>query len=87
MKMILGYSKILIFAYLASIGKNLEKLTAQDQYFRIQILNLWMKSEKLCPNLSFIVEKVMGNWHEKGWSQFKPNKIDWDIPFPLILRI
>ena len=46
---------------------NLERLvyTAQYQHSEIQILNLWMKWEKLCPILSFIVENKMGNSHKK----------------------
>ena len=34
MKMILGYSKILIFAYLASIGKNFEKINSPRPIFQ-----------------------------------------------------
>ena len=37
----------------------------QDQHFKIQILNLWMNWEKLCPNLSFTVENKLGNSHIK----------------------
>ena len=37
----------------------------QDQHFEIQILNLWMTWEKLCPNLSFTTENEMGNSHKK----------------------
>ena len=37
--------------------KKLEVYTAQDQHFKIQILNIWMSWEKLCPNLSFTVDK------------------------------
>ena len=29
---------------------------SQDQHFKIQVLNLWMNQEKLCPKLSFTVE-------------------------------
>ena len=43
--------------------------------------------EKLCPNLSFIAENKTGNLHKKGWSHFKLNTNDWDIPFPKLLRI
>ena len=60
--------------------------STQDQHFKIQILNLWMDWEKLCPNLSFTVENNMGNPHKKGWSHFKLNINDCDIPFPKSLR-
>ena len=67
--------------------KNLEIYTAPDQHFKIQMLNLWMSWENLCPNLTFTVENKMGNSHKRGWSHFKLNINDWDIPFPKILRI
>ena len=51
------------------------------------MLNLWMSWEILFPNLSFTVENKMGNSHKRGWSHFKLNINDWDIPFPKILRI
>ena len=38
---------------------------AQDQHFKIQILNLWVNWETLCPNLSFTVENKMENSHKK----------------------
>ena len=69
------------------IGKNLEIYTPPDQHFKIPMLNLWMSWENLCPNLSFTVENKMGNSHKRGWSHFKLNINDWDIPFPKILRI
>ena len=69
------------------IKKNLEIYTAPDQHFKIQMLNLWMSWENLCPNLTFTVENKMGNSHKRGWSHFKLNINDWDIPFPKILRI
>ena len=69
------------------IRKILEVYTAQEQHFNIQILNLWMNSERICPNLSFTVENKMGNLHKKGWSHFKLNINDWDIPFPKSLTI
>ena len=68
-------------------GKNLEIYKAPDQHFKIPMLNLWMSWENLCPNLSFTVENKMGNSHKRGWSHFKLNINDWDIPFPKILRI
>ena len=37
---------------------------AQDQYFKVQISNLLMNWEKLCPNLSFTVENKMTNLHK-----------------------
>ena len=60
---------------------NWEKLgsilyAAQNQHFKIKILNLWMIWEKLCPNLSFTVENKMGNLHKKEWSHFKFNMND-----------
>ena len=69
------------------IEKNLEKCTAPDHRFRIQMLNLWMSWKNLCPDLTFFLENKMGNSHERGWSHFKLNLNDWDIPFPKILRI
>ena len=50
--------------------KKLEVYTAQDQYFKIQILSLWMNWEKLFPNLSFIIENKMGNSHKKRMVTF-----------------
>ena len=47
---------------LGKIGKN----TAPDQHFKIQMLNLWMSWENLCPNLSFTVENKMENSHKRG---------------------
>ena len=44
--------------------KNLEVYTARDQHFKIQILNLWMNWEKLCSNLCFTVENMIGNSHK-----------------------
>ena len=69
--------------------KKLEVYAAQDQHFKIQIqiLNLQMSLEKLCPNLSFVVENKMVNSHKKGGSNFKLNINNWDILFPWILRI
>ena len=32
----------------------------------IQMLNLWMRKENLCPNLSLTVENKMENSHKKG---------------------
>ena len=82
----LSFSKIPI-SHLLWIENNLEKYTAPDQHFKIQMLNLWMSWENLCPNLTFTVENKMGNSHKRGWSHFKLNINDWDIPFPKILRI
>ena len=75
------------FPSLLRIGKNLEIYTAPDQHFKIQMLNLWMSWENLCPNLSFTVENKMENSHKRGWSHFKLKINDWDISFPKILRI
>ena len=56
------------FPSLLRIGKNLEIYTVPDQRFKIQMLNLWMSWENLCPNLSFTFENNMGNSHKRGWS-------------------
>ena len=49
---------------------NFEKLvevyTAQDQRFKIQMLNLWMNWEKLYPNVSFTVENKIGIHIKRG---------------------
>ena len=75
------------FPSLYELKKNLEIYTAPDQHFKIQMLNLWMIWENLCPNLTFFLENKMGNSHKRGWSYFKLNLNDGDIPFPNILRI
>ena len=75
------------FLSLLWIGKNFEIYTAPDQHFKTHMLNLWMNWENVCPNLTFTVEKKMGNSHKRGWSHFKVNINDWNIPFPKILRI
>ena len=75
------------FPSLLWIGKNLEIYTAPDQHFKIQMLNLWMSWENLCPNLTFTVKNKVRNSHKRGWSHFKLDINDWDIPFPKILRI
>ena len=50
--------------------------TTQDQYFKIQILNLSMNCAKnLCPNLNFTVKNKMGNTHKKGWSHLNLTQI------------
>ena len=46
---------------------------AQDQHFKIKILNLWMNWENLCNNLSLTVGNKMRNLHKKGLSHFKLN--------------
>ena len=44
------------FRSLLCIGKNLEIYdTVPDQYFKVQMLNLWMSWENLCSNLTFNV--------------------------------
>ena len=83
----LGFPKIPISPSLLWIGKNLEIYTAPDQHFKLQMLNLWMNWENVCPNLNFSVENKMGNSHKRGWPHFKLNINDWDIPFPKNLRI
>ena len=75
------------FPSLLQIGENLEICTAPDQHFKIPMLNLCMGLENLCPNLSVTVENKMENSHKRGWSHFKLNINDWDIPFPKSLRI
>ena len=45
--------------------ENLEIYKAQDQHFKIHILNLWMNRERIWPNLSFTFENKMGNLHKK----------------------
>ena len=49
--------------------ENLGNKHSLYQYFKMQMLNLWMSWK----NLSFIVEKKMGNSHKRGWSYFKVN--------------
>ena len=51
------------------------------------MLNLRMIWENLCPNLAFTVENKIGDSNQRGWSHFKLNINDWDIPFPRILKI
>ena len=58
----LGFSKISTFFLFYELGKRVE-----DQHFKIQIFNLRMNWEKLCPNLRFSNESKMGNSHEKWW--------------------
>ena len=53
-----------------------KNLTAPDQHSKIQMLNLWMSWENLCPNLTFFLENKMGNSHKRGWSHFKLNLND-----------
>ena len=61
------------FPSLLWIGKNEEIYAPPDQHFKIQMLNLWMSWENLCPNLSFTVENKMENSHKRRWSHFKLN--------------
>ena len=67
-----GFSKIPISHLFYELGKT---------------LNLWMRWENLCPNLSFTVENKMENLHKRGWPHFRLKINDWDIPFPNILRV
>ena len=81
--MILCGEKVLLQEIVGGVGKeggkadcilkNLEIYTAPDQHFKIQMLNLWMSWENLCPNFTFTVENKMGNSHKRGWSHFKLN--------------
>ena len=75
----LGFSKIHIFFSFMN-WKKLGSIhsTAQDQNFKIQILNPWMNWETFCLNLSFTVENKMENSHKNIWSHFKLNINDWD---------
>ena len=45
-----------------------------------KVMSYWAK-------FSFTVENKMKNSRRKGWSHFKLNIDDWDIPFPQVLRI
>ena len=54
----------------------------QDEYFKFQILILWMNWEKLYPYLSFTVENKMGNSYTRGWQDFRLNINYGDSPFP-----
>ena len=51
--------------------KKLGNIHSPRPIFKIQILNLWMSWENLCPNLTFTVENKMGNSHKRGWPHFK----------------
>ena len=55
---------------LLSIVEILEVYTAQDQQFKIQILNLWMNWERICPNLSLTVDIKMGDLQKKKMATF-----------------
>ena len=74
------------FQSLLWVGENLDIYTTLNHHFKIQLLNIW-SWENLCPNWSFTVENKMGDSHKRGWSYFKLNINDSDIPFPKILRI
>ena len=74
------------FPSLLWIEKNLEIYTVPDQHFKIQMLNLWMSWENLCPNLTFTIENKVGNL-QRGWSHFKLNINYWDITLTKMLRI
>ena len=58
------------FPSLSWIGKELKVYTAQDRHFRIQILNIWMNCENLCPNLNFTLENKMRSSHEERMATF-----------------
>ena len=60
----LSFSKIPISHLFCELGKTW-KYIAPDQDFKIQMLNLWMSWEKLCPNLTFTVENKIGNSHKR----------------------
>ena len=82
----LGFSNIPIFHLFLWIGENLEVCTAQDQHFKMHILNLWMNWEKLCPNESFSVKNKIGNSLKKDVHILNLTS-NWDILFPKSLRI
>ena len=70
----LGFSKIPLFHLFYELGKTWKYTqTAPDQHFKIQMFNLRMSWENVCPNLIFTVENKMGNSHKRGWSHFKLN--------------
>ena len=64
----------------------MEKYAAQNQNFKIQVLNLWVNWENLSHNLRFTVENKVENSDKKGWSHFKLNINDCGIPSSKILR-
>ena len=82
----LGFSKIQISHLLHELGKTWKYTQPQTN---ISKSKCWIYGwvGKTCPKLSFTVENKMGNSHKKGWSHFKVNINDWEIPFPKILRI
>ena len=71
----LSFSKIPIcHLFFYELGKAFKYIySAPDEHFKIQMLNLWMSWENLCPNLTFTVENKMENSHKRGWSHFKVN--------------
>ena len=82
----LTFSKIPI-SHLFINWEKLENMHSPGQHFNIQMMNLWMSLENLCPNLTFTSENKMVNSLKRGWSHFKLNINDWDIPFPKVLRV
>ena len=84
----LGFLKIPISHLFYELGKTWKYTQSRPTFQNpIQMLNLWMSKENLCPNLSLTVENKMENSHKKGWSHFKHNINDWGIPFPKMLRV
>ena len=55
---------------LSRIGKSLEVYTAQEQHFKIEVLNLWMNWENKYPNLSVTIDNKMGNLHKEKMVAF-----------------
>ena len=53
--------------------EKLGNIQSPDQHLKLQMLNLWMSWENLCPNLAFTVANKMGNSYKRGWSHFKLN--------------
>ena len=63
----------------------MEVYTAQDQHFKIQILNLWMNWEKLWPNLSITTVEIRWGIHLKKLGHIL--NLTKVIGIPKILRI
>ena len=66
------------------IAKKRDVCKPQEQHFKIQIFNLWMKWGR---NLTSLLKISIRDSHKKGWSHFKFKISDWNIPFHKILRI
>ena len=74
-------------SYLPSIlwiAKKRDVYKPQEQHFKIQIFNLWMKWRR---NLTSLLKISIRDSHKKEWPHFKFKINDWNIPFSKILRI